>query len=152
MARPWDREYEILAARLRDQGLSVEQIEAQLKAQKIETPSWAYADAGTRFGVFKMAGAPRDVQEKFEDAAQVQKYTGIAPSVAVHIPWDTVGDWAAGPRRRRARRPHRRGQPQRVSGSGVSVRQRHPQRGRRPGESRRPYERVRRHHERHGEP
>src|SRR6185437_13894450 len=45
------------------------------------------------FGVFKMSGGPRNVNEKFEDAAQVQKFTGIAPSVAVHIPWDTVDDW-----------------------------------------------------------
>lgn len=93
MARQWEKEYELLAERLRDGGLNVEQIEDRLKTQKIETPSWAYADAGTRFGVFKMAGAPRNVREKFEDAAQVQRFTGIAPSVAIHIPWDTVDDW-----------------------------------------------------------
>ena len=93
MPRQWEKEYELLAARLGDDGLNLATIEARLKAQKIETPSWAYADAGTRFGVFKMSGAPRDVGEKFEDAAQVHKYTGIAPSVAIHIPWDTVGDW-----------------------------------------------------------
>jgi L-rhamnose isomerase/sugar isomerase len=95
MARRWEQEYTLLAARLKDDGVDLQAIEAKLKDQKIETPSWAYADAGTRFGVFKMAGAPRSVHEKFEDAAQVQKFTGIAPSVAVHIPWDTVDDWTA---------------------------------------------------------
>lgn len=94
MARQWDKEYALLAGRLEDSGLNVRGIEERLKAQKIETPSWAYADAGTRFGVFRMAGAPRNVREKFEDAAQVQKFTGIAPSVAIHIPWDTVDNWS----------------------------------------------------------
>jgi L-rhamnose isomerase/sugar isomerase len=93
MARRWEQEYALLAARLEDDGIDVRLVEAKLKEQKIETPSWAYADSGTRFGVFKMAGTPRSVHEKFEDAAQVQKFTGIAPSVAVHIPWDTVEDW-----------------------------------------------------------
>src|SRR5207245_458117 len=31
--------------------------------------------------------------EKFEDAAQVQRHTGICPSVAIHIPWDAVEDY-----------------------------------------------------------
>lgn len=93
MARQWEREYELLAQRLTDAGQDPDALAGRLTAQKIETPSWAYADAGTRFGVFQMAGAPRSVREKFEDAAQVQAFTGIAPSVAVHIPWDTVDDW-----------------------------------------------------------
>jgi L-rhamnose isomerase/sugar isomerase len=94
MVRRWDAEYKLLAERLTDDGIDVESVNARLKAQHIETPSWAYADAGTRFGTFKMAGAPRNVREKFADAAQVHKYTGVAPSVAVHIPWDLVDDWA----------------------------------------------------------
>jgi L-rhamnose isomerase/sugar isomerase len=89
----WEREYALLAERLTDKGIDVPAIEARLKAQKIETPSWGYADGGTRFGVFRMPGAPRTVREKFEDAAQAHRYTGIAPAVAVHIPWDTVDDW-----------------------------------------------------------
>jgi L-rhamnose isomerase/sugar isomerase len=38
---------------------------------------------------------PRTVEEKIDDAAQVHKYTGVAPSVAVHIPWDKADDYAA---------------------------------------------------------
>ena len=94
MARRWDSEYQLLAGRLTDNGIDVESVVKRLKGQHIETPSWAYADAGTRFGTFKMAGAPRDVREKFADAAQVNKHTGVAPSVAVHIPWDMVDNWA----------------------------------------------------------
>jgi len=88
-----ETEYEQLAERLAGQGVDVGAVEARLKAQQVETPSWGYADSGTRFGAFRMPGAPRTVFEKFEDAAQAQKYTGIAPAVAIHIPWDILDDW-----------------------------------------------------------
>ncbi|MEY4499916.1 MAG: hypothetical protein RL319_904 [Actinomycetota bacterium] len=61
---------------------------AQMDHQAIELPSWAFGNSGTRFRVFGSPGAPRDPFEKLADAAQVHKFTGIAPSVALHIPWD----------------------------------------------------------------
>jgi len=64
-----------------------------IKRLKIETPSWAYGNSGTRFKVFGQPGVPRDPFEKIEDAAQVHKYTGAAPTVALHIPWDKVEDY-----------------------------------------------------------
>jgi len=67
---------------------------AALRGQRIETPSWAYANSGTRFKVFPQEGVPRDPYEKIADAAQVQRFTGVAPSVALHIPWDKVDDYA----------------------------------------------------------
>ncbi|GAT65845.1 rhamnose isomerase [Planomonospora sphaerica] len=70
-------------------------IKAALRAQAIETPSWAYGNSGTRFKVFAQPGVPRDPFEKLADAAQVHAFTGIAPSVALHIPWDRVDDYAA---------------------------------------------------------
>src|SRR5215469_5878510 len=70
-------------------------VKTALRAQRIETPSWAFGNTGTRFKVFAQPGVPRTVQEKMEDAAQVHKFTGVAPSVAVHIPWDKVDDYAA---------------------------------------------------------
>ncbi|TDC90158.1 L-rhamnose isomerase [Actinomadura sp. 7K507] len=66
-----------------------------LRRQQIETPSWAYGNSGTRFKVFAQRGVPRTPQEKIDDAAQVHRYTGVAPRVAVHIPWDRVDDYAA---------------------------------------------------------
>jgi L-rhamnose isomerase / sugar isomerase len=65
-----------------------------LRAQRIELPSWAFGNTGTRFKVFAQLGVPRTPQEKIDDAAQVHAFTGVAPSVAVHIPWDRVGDYA----------------------------------------------------------
>jgi L-rhamnose isomerase/sugar isomerase len=38
---------------------------------------------------------PRTPFEKADDAAQVHRYTGVAPSMAVHIPWDKVDDYEA---------------------------------------------------------
>ncbi len=66
----------------------------RLDAQAIEVPSWAYGNSGTRFKVFAQAGVPRDPFEKLADAAQVHAFTGLAPSVALHIPWDEVDDFA----------------------------------------------------------
>jgi L-rhamnose isomerase/sugar isomerase len=66
-----------------------------LRAHRIELPSWAFGNTGTRFKVFPQPGVPRTPQEKIEDAAQVHAFTGVAPSVAVHIPWDKVDDYAA---------------------------------------------------------
>jgi L-rhamnose isomerase/sugar isomerase len=69
-------------------------ISSALAAQAIELPSWAFGNSGTRFKVFGSPGTPRDPFEKISDAAQVNKYTGLAPSVALHIPWDLVDSFA----------------------------------------------------------
>ncbi|WP_432069266.1 L-rhamnose isomerase [Streptomyces sp. AA1529] len=66
-----------------------------LRAQRIETPSWAYGNSGTRFKVFAQPGVPRTVHEKLDDAAQVHRHTGVAPLVALHIPWDRTDDFGA---------------------------------------------------------
>jgi L-rhamnose isomerase/sugar isomerase len=60
----------------------------------VETPSWGYADSGTRFGVFPQPGRPRNVFERVDDAAEVHRLTGTAGSVALHFPWDEVDDYA----------------------------------------------------------
>lgn len=66
----------------------------QLEMQAIELPSWAFGNSGTRFKVFATPGTPRTVEEKITDAAKVHELTGLAPSVALHIPWDKVDDYA----------------------------------------------------------
>jgi L-rhamnose isomerase / sugar isomerase len=65
----------------------------RLAALAVEVPSWAYGNSGTRFKVFGSPGTPRSVEEKIADAAQVHRFTGLAPSVALHIPWDRVDDF-----------------------------------------------------------
>ncbi|MQY20883.1 L-rhamnose isomerase [Nocardia macrotermitis] len=70
-----------------------QRVRETLRNQRIELPSWAFGNSGTRFKVFAQPGVPRDPFEKIADAAQVQRYTGIAPLVSLHIPWDTVEDY-----------------------------------------------------------
>ncbi|HEX8631439.1 MAG TPA: L-rhamnose isomerase [Catenuloplanes sp.] len=68
-------------------------VRAALTAQRIELPSWAFGNSGTRFKVFAQAGVPRDPYEKLADAAQVHRFTSVAPTVSLHIPWDRVDDY-----------------------------------------------------------
>ncbi len=84
--------YAVLADTLTAQGIDVAAVKAALKRQQIETPSWGYANSGTRFKAFPWPGAATTTRQKLDDAAMVHKMTGIAPSVAVHIPWDKPED------------------------------------------------------------
>lgn len=72
---------------------SPEALYPALARQAIETPSWGYGDTGTRFKTFAYPGAARTVWEKVADAALIHKLSGVAPRVALHIPWDQVADW-----------------------------------------------------------
>jgi L-rhamnose isomerase / sugar isomerase len=60
----------------------------------VETPSWGYGNSGTRFKVFPQPGVPRTPFEKVEDAAIIGRFTGVARSIALHIPWDRVDDFS----------------------------------------------------------
>ncbi len=84
--------YAVLTDTLTAQGIDVETVKATLKRQQIETPSWGYANSGTHFKAFPWAGAATTTRQKLDDGAMVHKMTGIAPSVAIHIPWDKPED------------------------------------------------------------
>ncbi|MDK2990880.1 MAG: L-rhamnose isomerase / sugar isomerase [Clostridiales bacterium] len=86
-------EYKLWEEKQQDKGINIGWVKDRLKSFKVETPSWGYGDSGTRFKTFKQAGVPRNLFEKLEDAAQVNKYTGMCPTVAIHIPWDKVDDY-----------------------------------------------------------
>jgi L-rhamnose isomerase/sugar isomerase len=88
MADNYRAEYNLLVDKLAARGVDVEKVKARIKSQAIETPSWGFADSGTRFGPYKQAGSAVTIEEKIADAAQVNKFTGVAPSVAVHVLWD----------------------------------------------------------------
>jgi len=85
--------YAVLQEEWGGRGVDLDGVARQAMGLRIETPSWAYANCGTRFGVVKDPAAPRDAYEKVADAAQVHKVTGITPAVAVHVLWDSVPDW-----------------------------------------------------------
>jgi L-rhamnose isomerase/sugar isomerase len=89
--------YRVLVEALAAQGIEVNAVKERLLRQRLETPSWGYANSGTRFGAFSWPGAAVTTPQKIADAAIVHRLTGIAPSVAIHIPWDTPqdGDYGA---------------------------------------------------------
>lgn len=69
-------------------GLSERDLAERLNRFELETPSWGYADTGTRFGKFFQDAAAGTMEEKLEDAAAVHRVTGCCPSLAVHVLWD----------------------------------------------------------------
>src|SRR5579871_3359938 len=67
---------------------ATERVFAALDSFRIEVPSWGFANTGTRFGKFTQSGAATTLEEKFADASEVNKLTGAAPTVALHVLWD----------------------------------------------------------------
>src|SRR5437868_4547607 len=63
-------------------------VHAALDSFRIELPSWGFANTGTRFGKFLQPAAATCIEEKFSDAAQVHKLTGVCPTIALHVLWD----------------------------------------------------------------
>jgi L-rhamnose isomerase/sugar isomerase len=63
---------------------------------EIELPSWGFANTGTRFGKYLQAAAASTLEEKFSDAGEVHRCTGVCPSVALHVLWDFPNGDAAG--------------------------------------------------------
>ncbi len=61
---------------------------AALDSFAIETPSWGFADTGTRFGKFFQDASAIDLGDKLADAGHVHALTGCCPTVAVHVLWD----------------------------------------------------------------
>ena len=59
-----------------------------LDSFQIEIPSWGFANTGTRFGKYLQPGAASTLEEKFSDAGQVHKLTGVTPTLALHVLWD----------------------------------------------------------------
>ncbi len=60
---------------------------------RIEIPSWIFGEfGGGRFGDYMPPAFGRTILEKLDDAAMVNKITGAADSVAMHMLWDFSDD------------------------------------------------------------
>ena len=68
--------------------LQTDTIIRALNAFQIELPSWGFANTGTRFGKFLQPAAATSTAEKFSDAGQVHRLTGVCPTIALHVLWD----------------------------------------------------------------
>ncbi len=62
-----------------------------LDSFRVEIPSWGFANTGTRFGKFAQAAAASTIEEKFADAGEVNRLTGVTPTLALHVLWDLPG-------------------------------------------------------------
>jgi L-rhamnose isomerase/sugar isomerase len=93
----WQRQLEALTALLEERGVDVAGVKQALKEQVVELPSWAVANSGTRYGVFRQKGAARTIWEKVDDCAEIQRVVGICPVMASHVNWDVTEDGRYGP-------------------------------------------------------
>jgi L-rhamnose isomerase/sugar isomerase len=59
-----------------------------LETFRVEIPSWGFANTGTRFGKFLQPAAAATTEEKFSDAGEVHRLTGVCPTIALHVLWD----------------------------------------------------------------
>jgi L-rhamnose isomerase / sugar isomerase len=65
-----------------------DRIAQALDSFRIELPSWGFANTGTRFGKYLQPAAATTIDEKFSDAQQVHRHTGVCPTLALHVLWD----------------------------------------------------------------
>ncbi len=83
-----ERALAALGEQLAARGAALDKVLTQAAKLEVAVPSWGFAQGGTRFGRFPIAGEPRTIEEKLQDAAVVQQLTRITPRVSLHIPWD----------------------------------------------------------------
>jgi len=81
--------YEILRKDLEKKGIDVAEVKKKIENFNVEVPSWVFgAFGGGRFSEYTPPGAARNIFEKFDDAALVNRLTGVTPRVSIHIGWD----------------------------------------------------------------
>ena len=86
-------DYEHLAGQLRHRGIDIDEITAKAEAFAVAVPSWGTGTGGTRFARFPGPAEPRNVFEKLEDCAVINRLVRCTPRVSPHFPWDTVDDF-----------------------------------------------------------
>ncbi len=84
-----EAKYEILGRDLAKKNVDIERVKEKIKQFKVEVPSWIFgAFGGGRFSGYLAPGAGRNVYERFDDAAFVNKLTGATPNVSLQMGWD----------------------------------------------------------------
>jgi len=81
--------YEILRRDLEKKGIDLAEVKKKIEDFKVEVPSWVFgAFGGGRFSGYTSPGAARNIFEKLDDAALVNRLTGATPRVSIHVGWD----------------------------------------------------------------
>src|SRR6185312_5909869 len=82
------REYAALGEALQARGIDIDAVKARVAAFAVAVPSWGVGTGGTRFARFPGEGEPRNIFDKLDDCAVIDRLTGATPTVSLHIPWD----------------------------------------------------------------
>lgn len=88
-------DYDALTRALARHGIDAEALVQKVMAFGVAIPTWGVGTGGTRFARFPGPGEPRNVFEKIDDCAVIQRLARATPTISPHIPWDKVGDYAA---------------------------------------------------------
>lgn len=87
-----DDEYEALGRKLERRDVDITAITAAAEMFAVAVPSWGVGTGGTRFARFPGAAEPRNIMEKLEDCAVINRLACCTPEVSPHFPWDHVDD------------------------------------------------------------
>jgi L-rhamnose isomerase/sugar isomerase len=87
-------DYAALGEKLARSGVDIDAIKARAAAFSVAVPTWGVGTGGTRFARFPGPGEPRNIFDKLDDCAVINRLTGATPRVSLHIPWDKVPDLA----------------------------------------------------------
>lgn len=88
-------DYDALKRALARHGIDAEVLVQRVMAFGVAIPTWGVGTGGTRFARFPGPGEPRNVFEKIDDCAVIQRLARATPTISPHIPWDKVDDYAA---------------------------------------------------------
>lgn len=88
-------DYDALKHALARHGIDAEALVQKVMAFGVAIPTWGVGTGGTRFARFSGPGEPRNVFEKIDDCAVIQRLARATPTISPHIPWDKVDDYAA---------------------------------------------------------
>lgn len=88
-------DYEALKRALARHGIDAEVLVQEVMAFGVAIPTWGVGTGGTRFARFPGPSEPRNVFEKIDDCAVIQRLARATPTISPHIPWDKVDDYAA---------------------------------------------------------
>lgn len=81
--------YDVLRRELEKKGIDIAEVKRKIENFNVEVPSWVFgAFGGGRFSGYTPPGAARNIFEKLDDAALVNRLTGATPRVSIHVGWD----------------------------------------------------------------
>jgi len=81
--------YRLLGEDLAKRNIDIDAVKDAVSRFEVEVPSWAFGPfGGGRFSGYIPPGAARNIFEKIEDAAMVNRLTGAAPKIGIHVGWD----------------------------------------------------------------